>query len=69
MVSGADEARAEDCGGVVFGVWNIFWSAGVGAEGVVVRVGDFGNGGDIAVVCGASVAQPNPNSEIRNSNQ
>ena len=54
MVSGAVEARTQNRGGVVCGVWSIFSGAGVGAEGVVVCVGDIGAGGDIDVGGGAA---------------
>jgi hypothetical protein len=57
LVSGAVSARETDWGGVIFGVWDIFRGAGVGAEGVVVCVGDFGVGGDFDLVCGASVEE------------
>ena len=49
MVSGAVEKGEEDRGGVVCGVWIIFFRARVGAEGMVVRVGDIGVGGDFLV--------------------
>jgi len=57
MVSGAVAQREEDCGGVVCGVWNILFWTGVGAEGVVVCVGDIGVGGNIDLVCGVSGAE------------
>jgi hypothetical protein len=70
VVSGAVAAREEDCGGVVCGVWSVLWGFGVGAEGMVVCLGDIGAGGDITVVCGASdVEESNPNSETRSPNQ
>ena len=70
MVSGAVEKRTADCGGVVCGVWNIFLRAGVGAEGVVVCLGDIGARRDITLVCGApDVEESNPNSEIRSPSQ
>ena len=57
MVSGAVEKGEEDCGGVVCGIRDFLFWAGVGAEGVVVCVGDFGVGGDLLVVRGVSGAE------------
>src|SRR5262245_33096112 len=54
VVSGADSEREADWGVVVFGVWSIFYCAGLGAKRMVVRVDDFGIGDGIALVCGAS---------------
>ena len=54
MVQRADSAGETDCGGVVCWVWNILCDAGVGAEGMVVCVGEFGAGGHIDLVCGVS---------------
>jgi len=54
VVQRTNSAGEADCGGIVRGVWRFFCGAGVGAAGVVVCVGDFGTGGDIDLVCGAS---------------
>jgi hypothetical protein len=54
LVSGANAEGETDWGRVVCGIWDLFCCSGLGAEGVVVCVGDSGAGGGVALVCGAS---------------